>query len=132
MGKDRRSRAAKKEPRLVKEKGALRSLIDVVVEAKESLLDLGIATGLQVLQALLEQDRTDLCGPKGTHDPSRSAYRGGHDEGTLVLGGRKVRVRKPRVREKNGRERRLPSWERRSPRGLANAKRDVLRGRRCS
>ena len=59
MGKHRRSRAARKESRPVGAKGALRSLVEVVVGAKESLLDLGIDTGLQVLQALLEQDRTD-------------------------------------------------------------------------
>ena len=97
-------------------------MFEVVIGAKESLFHLGIDTGLQVLKALLEDDRTQLCGPKGTHDPSRSAYRGGHDEGTLVLAGRKVRVAKPRVHEKDGRELVLPTWDQYS-------KEDPLAGR---
>jgi putative transposase len=111
MGKHRRSENRMKEAGLLEGKTSWRRVIEVVVGAKETLYDLGIDTGLQVLQALLEEDRTTLCGPKGTHDPARGAYRGGHDEGTLVLAGRKVRVRKPRVHEKDGRERRLPTWE---------------------
>jgi transposase-like protein len=111
MGKHRRRGIPSKEAGLVGGKTGRRTAIEVVIGAKESLFELGIDTGLQVLQALLEEDRTKLCGPKGTHDPSRGAYRGGHDTGTLVLAGRKVRVEKPRVHEKGGRERRLPTWE---------------------
>jgi transposase-like protein len=111
MEKHRRSENPRKEAGLSEGKAARRSVIEVVVEAKESLFQLGIATGLQVLKGLLEEDRTQLCGPKGTHDPSRGAYRGGHDEGTLVLAGRKVRVPKPRVQSMDGRELRLPTWE---------------------
>lgn len=111
MGKDRRSENAKKEAGLLREKTARKSVIEVVIGARDSLFELSIKTGQQVLKALLEEDRTMLCGPKGTHDPSRGAYRGGHDEGTLVLAGRKVRVEKPRVHEKGGREVRLPIWQ---------------------
>jgi len=111
MGKHRRSEIRRKEAGLLREEKPRKSVIEVVIGARESLFELGIDTGLQVLQALLEEDRTEICGPKGTHDPSRGAYRGGHDEGTLVLAGRKVRVKKPRVHERGGRERRLPAWE---------------------
>src|SRR5262249_50700481 len=37
--------------------------------------------------------------------------RGGHVPGELVLGGRRVSLRRPRVRGKDGREVALPSWE---------------------
>src|SRR5438128_1114013 len=111
MGKHRRREIQGKEAGLVGGKRASRTVVEVVIGARDSLFELGIDTGLQVLQALLEEDRTNLCGPKGTHDPSRGAYRGGHDEGTLVLNGRKVRVPKPRAREKDGRELTLPTWK---------------------
>ena len=34
-------------------------------------------TGLQVLEAMMEADREILCGPKGSHQVERSAWRGG-------------------------------------------------------
>lgn len=111
MGKHRRRENQGKEAGLIEGKTTRKSVVEVVIGARDSLFQLGIDTGLQVLQAMLEEDRSHLVGPKGTHDPSRGAYRGGHDEGTLVLAGRKVRVRKPRVHEKDGRELRLPTWE---------------------
>jgi transposase-like protein len=39
-----------------------------------------------------------LAGPKGRHDPARSAVRHGSEDGSVVLGGRQLRVRRPRVR----------------------------------
>ena len=64
------------------------------------------------MEALLEADREALCGPLRRWQPDRQAYRHGYDEGQLVLGGRKVRVRKPRVRRaKGGAEIPLPSWQ---------------------
>jgi len=111
MGKHRTSRNQVKEAGLREVKTARKPVVEVVIGARESLFQLSIDTGLQVLEALLEEDRTELVGPKGTHDPSRGAYRGGHDEGTLVLGGRKVRVRKPRVQAMGGGEVRLSTWE---------------------
>jgi putative transposase len=41
---------------------------------------------------------TALAGPRGTHDPDRAAVRHGSEAGSVVLGGRQVRVRRPRVR----------------------------------
>jgi len=59
---------------------------------------------------MLEEDRERLCGPARRWQTERRAYRYGYDEGSLVLGGRKVRVPKPRVRSLKGREVELPAW----------------------
>lgn len=83
----------------------------VLMDMRQNLRELMLSAGTQVLAALLEEDRAALCGPRSQPEPARSASRHGFDEGTLVLGGQKVRVRKPRVRGRAG-EIELPSWRR--------------------
>ena len=71
-------------------------------ELREGLLALAVGTGLQVMDAILEESVTALCGPKGRHDRQRTATRHGHEDGSVALGGRKVPVRRPRVRATDG------------------------------
>src|SRR5262249_40446338 len=68
--------------------------------------------GMHALQQLLEAERTDVCGLRYQHDSERRASRHGTVPGALVLGGRRVRVKRPRVRTADGREVTLPTWER--------------------
>ncbi len=68
--------------------------------------------GEMALGALLEHDRTELCGPRYEHNEGRAAGRAGSTHGEVVLGGRKITVKRPRVRSKDGREIPLPTWER--------------------
>jgi putative transposase len=70
---------------------------------KEGLLALAVGAGLQVLQVLMEEDVTALAGPKGRHDRDRVAKRHGTEDGSVTLGGRRVPVRRPRVRSADGR-----------------------------
>jgi putative transposase len=70
--------------------------------AREGLLALAVGTGLQVLEAMLEDDVVRLVGPKGRHNPDRAAVRHGSEPGQVTLGGRRVRVRRPRVRTADG------------------------------
>ncbi|MGH2816649.1 MAG: transposase, partial [Actinomycetota bacterium] len=70
--------------------------------AREGLLALAVGTGLQVLQAMLAEDVARLVGPKGRHNPDRTAVRHGSEPGQVTLGGRRVRVRRPRVRTADG------------------------------
>ena len=65
---------------------------------KEGLLAFAVGAGLQVMQVLIDESVTGLCGPKGRHDADRVAVRHGHENGLVALGGRKVSVRRPRVR----------------------------------
>jgi putative transposase len=82
-----------------------------LVRAGEALRELVMATGLAVFEAMLEEDREALCGPAGGwQGEERKAYRYGHEQGKLVLGGRKVQLRRPRVRSVDGCELALPNW----------------------
>jgi putative transposase len=74
---------------------ALGALVGV---AREGLLALSVGVGLGVLAELMEQEVTEVVGPKGRHDPHRSAVRHGHQPGEVTLGGRRVGVERPRVR----------------------------------
>jgi putative transposase len=87
-------------------------LAELAGAAKEGLLALAVGTGLQVLDAMLAEDVTTLCGPKGRWNPGRTAYRHGSEDGSVTLGGRRVPVRRPRVRSADGRaEVALPAYE---------------------
>ena len=86
-------------------------LVAVLRGARQSLRDLVLEAGLGVFQELLEEDRERLCGRRHERVEERRAYRHGHDEGRLVMGGRQVRVRRPRVRSTEGEELRLETWE---------------------
>ena len=69
------------------------------------------AAGSEALRKVLEDERTAICGPRYAHDRDRRARRNGHADGELVLGGRRIRVRRPRARTSDNREATLPSWE---------------------
>jgi hypothetical protein len=47
---------------------------------------------------LVDAEVIEVAGPKGHHDPTRTAYRHGTEDGKVTLGGRRVPVRRPRVR----------------------------------
>jgi transposase-like protein len=83
-----------------------------VMDAKATLHDAVVRAGLSVLVSMLEEERTNLCGPRYAHSPDRAATRGGHADGELAMGGRRVRVRRPRVRSVEGTEVPLEVWER--------------------
>jgi hypothetical protein len=74
------------------------ALGELVGAAKEGLLALGVGVGLGVLAELMEEEVDDVVGPKGKHDPDRSAVRHGHEAGEVTLGARRVGVDRPRVR----------------------------------
>src|SRR3954452_25608097 len=79
------------------------ALGDLAGAAKEGLLALSVGVGLGVLHELMEAEVEEVVGPKGRHDPERSAVRHGHEDGEVTLGGRRVPVRRPRVRSADGR-----------------------------
>jgi transposase-like protein len=59
----------------------------------------------------LEAERVALCGARYAHLVDREASRAGHVASSLVLGGRRVAVNRPRVRSAAGHELKLPSWQ---------------------
>jgi putative transposase len=78
------------------------ALAELAGEVQEGLLALAVGTGLQVMAAMMEADVTAVCGPKGRHDPERTATRHGHGAGSVSLGGRRVPVSRPRTRATDG------------------------------
>src|SRR5215218_9303782 len=51
----------------------------------------------------MAEEVDDVVGPKGRHDPERTAVRHGREAGEVTLGGRRVAVERPRVRSADGR-----------------------------
>ena len=78
------------------------ALGELVNAAKDGLLALSVGVGLGVLDTLMEEEVTDVVGPKGRRDPDRTAVRHGHEAGSVTLGGRRVSVERPRVRATDG------------------------------
>lgn len=74
------------------------ALGEFVGAAKEGLLALSVGVGLSVVHELMEREVDEVVGPKGKHDPGRTASRHGHEEGSVTLGGRRVAVKHPRMR----------------------------------
>ena len=68
--------------------------------------------GMQANATMLEQERTELRGPRYAHAKDRKATRGGSAKSRLTMGGRTVEVRRPVVVSVDGREIPLETWER--------------------
>lgn len=67
-------------------------------QMRQGLLAASVTIGLEVMGELIDTEVTDLAGPKGRHDPDRAATRHGTENGKVTLGGRRIPVRRPRVR----------------------------------
>ena len=85
-------------------------LVDLLVDTRAELMELAVVSGLKVLTTMLEEDRTAMCGPRYQHQADREASRTGAVPSEVVLGGRKVALRRPRVRA-NGKEVPLPTFQ---------------------
>jgi putative transposase len=99
-------------PELVLPERVTIALAELAGVAREGLLALAVGTGLGVLGSLLDADVQRLAGPKGRHQPDRTAVRHGTQPSRVTLGGRRVRVNRPRVRRADGTtELALPTWQ---------------------
>ena len=74
------------------------ALHDLAGELEEGLLAFVVGAGLKVVQTMMDHEVETLAGPKGRHDPARTAVRHGTDDGLVTLGGRQVQISRPRVR----------------------------------
>ena len=84
--------------------------LGALADIENSFFDLCVGAGHQVLGAMMEQDREELCGPRWKRDPDRTAGRAGTTQSEVTLGGRRIPIRRPRVRSKEGQEVELPSF----------------------
>jgi len=112
MGKDVRE-TPKSEERVFagEELARRRDGLTATLEAlRGDLRGFVMEAGYRIFLELLEEERELLCGPRYAHIGERRAYRHGYDEGSLVFGGRKISVPKPRVRSLDGKEIELETW----------------------
>ena len=85
-------------------------LLDAFASIESSYFELCVRAGRQVLGAMMEQDREDLCGPRWKRDTERRAGRSGSTGSEITLGGRRIPIHRPRVRSREGQEMELPSF----------------------
>ncbi len=85
-------------------------LLGAFARIQSSFFELGIEAGQQVLFAMIEQDREDLCGLRWKRDQEPSAGRAGTTRSEGTLGGRRIPIPRPRVRSIERAELELPSF----------------------
>jgi len=85
-------------------------LLGALTSTRNAFFELCVDAGRQVLDAMMEQDREWLCGPLWKRDPERVSGRAGTTPSAVTLGGRRIRVDRPRVRSREGQEVELPSF----------------------
>jgi transposase-like protein len=94
-------------------------LLAALEDVEHAFVGVCIEAGERVLGAMMEQDRIALCGLPWKPEASRPGRRAGSTESPVTLGGRRMLVRRPRVRSLAGSELALPSY-------TAAANEDVL------
>ena len=72
---------------------------------------MSVGVGLGVLGEMMEDEVDEVVGPRGRQDPERIAFRHGHEDGEVTLGGRRVQVGRPRMRVDEGSEVPLATYE---------------------
>lgn len=80
------------------------ALTEVAGAAREGLLAMSVGVGLRVMAELMDAEVTARVGAKHAKLPDRTAKRHASAPGSVVLGGRRVRVSRPRVRSVDGTE----------------------------
>jgi transposase-like protein len=82
-------------------------LLDMILNTRTELDGLIAQVGLQVIRGVLDQEIATQCGTRG----QQKAYRHGSQPGYVIFAGRKVTIRKPRVRQKGGAELALATYK---------------------
>ena len=86
------------------------ALQDLAGAIQDGLMAFCCTAGLAVVSEMMAAEITEKAGPKGRHDPDRTATRNGSAPGSVVLGGRTVPVRRPRATMTEGGEVHLDSY----------------------
>jgi putative transposase len=82
----------------------------VLRDVQHAFYGLCVNAGKQVLAAMMEADRVALCGAKNVPDAGRKAVRGGTTPSSVVLGGQRIAITKPRARSLERGELELPTF----------------------
>ena len=74
------------------------TLLDLKEAVKGRFASFCTAVGIQALMTLMEQDVEPMAGPKGKHNPHRTAYRHGTQSTSIPMGNQRIAIERPRVR----------------------------------
>jgi putative transposase len=70
-----------------------------------------LAAGIEALGTMMERDAEEACGPRHARGAGRRGHRWGRTQGKIGFHAGKVDVERPRVRDLEGKELALPSWQ---------------------
>ena len=70
-----------------------------------------LASGIEALCEMMDHDAQAICGPRHARGLGRRAHRWGKTKGKIGFHGGKVEIERPRLRDFEGKEQALPSWE---------------------
>lgn len=79
-------------------------IAEILAGVQDSVESLAGQAGLLMIKALLDDEVDQKVGDRYIHLSERAAFRHGHEDGFIVFAGRKVPIRRPRVRAVDGRE----------------------------
>ena len=82
-----------------------------MVTAKQDLMGWMQEVGIEALKEMFTADAEQIAGAKGKHRADRTHHYWGSTVTELPFGGRRIRVERPRVRSKSGKEATLPHVE---------------------
>lgn len=111
--------------------------LEIDVDRLESMISGGLQgmaleIGLEVAESLMADEVEHRCGPKRRRDPKRTAHRYGRQRGSILFGGQRVGVTRPRMRWIHGGEVELQTYERlQKERGEPAVMRRLVRGVSC-
>ena len=88
------------------------SLAEIIEGVSDDIEQLSGEAGLLIMHAVMQGEVEALAGPKGKHDPDRKATRWTKQGGYVVIAGKKVPVTKQRLRDLEGHEVGLKSYQR--------------------
>ncbi len=86
-------------------------LRSITEETENGLVSWCASAARKVLEELFEADVVALCGERWKPAPRAKVARAGWCNSEIVLGGKRIKVRRPRVRSRRGREIELPSFQ---------------------
>ena len=78
------------------------TLRDIAASCREGLMAVAVEAGLATALAIMAEEAAGLCGAWNARDPERSHVRGGTTETSVVMGGQRLPIRRPRVRATDG------------------------------
>lgn len=101
-------RIAEQDDRAIQLVIPLKEVLDLV---QRGLMNLALRTFTQVAEEVMDHEVTALVGPRNQANPGRGKVRWGSERGYCVVGGQKIPLDRPRVRDTRKKEVPLGSYE---------------------